>query len=100
MLGNVDYEGLTMRIVAATLQVLMVSFVIALAAPANAQQAYPNKPIRIVVPFPPGGSNDILARLIGKKLTEAVAVQTIVDNRGGANTIIGASALAKAAPAV
>ncbi|MGZ5095576.1 MAG: Bug family tripartite tricarboxylate transporter substrate binding protein, partial [Burkholderiales bacterium] len=63
-----------------------------------AQQAYPSKPIRIIVPFPPGASNDILARIVGKKLTDAFGVQTIVDNRAGASTIIGASALLKSAP--
>ena len=71
---------------------------IALAGPAAAQQAYPSKPIRIIVPFPPGASNDILARLVGKKLTDMLGVQTIVDNRGGASTIIGAVALLKSAP--
>jgi tripartite-type tricarboxylate transporter receptor subunit TctC len=71
---------------------------IALAGPAAAQKAYPSKPIRIIVPFPPGASNDILARLIGKKLTDTLGVQTIVDNRGGASTIIGASALLKSPP--
>lgn len=48
--------------------------------------------------FPPGASNDILARIVGKKLTDALGVQTIVDNRAGASTIIGASALLKSAP--
>lgn len=67
-------------------------------ATALAQQAYPNRPIRIIVPFPPGASNDILGRLIGKKLTDAFGVQAIVDNRGGASTIIGASLLLRAAP--
>lgn len=71
---------------------------IALAGPAAAQQAYPSKPIRIIVPFPPGASNDILARLVGKKLTDMLGVQTIVDNRGGASTIIGTVALLKSAP--
>jgi tripartite-type tricarboxylate transporter receptor subunit TctC len=65
---------------------------------AAAQQPYPNKPIRIIVPFPPGASNDILGRLVGKKLTESLGVQTIVDNRPGGSTIIGASALLKSPP--
>jgi len=70
----------------------------AFAAAAPAQQAYPNKPIRIIVPFPPGASNDILARLVGKKLTDSLGVQTIIDNRAGGSTIIGASAVAKSPP--
>ena len=69
-----------------------------LAVPLAAQQPYPNKPIRIIVPFPPGASNDILGRLVGKKLTESLGVQAIVDNRPGGSTIIGASALLKSPP--
>jgi len=72
---------------------------VALAAPlAAAQQDYPNKPIRFIVPFPPGGSTDPVARLIGQKLTESWGQQVIVDNRPGGNTIIGTEALAKSAP--
>jgi len=69
-----------------------------LAKPVVAQQNYPNRPIRIIVPFPPGASNDILGRLMGKKFTDAFRVQAVVDNRGGASTIIGASILLKATP--
>lgn len=87
-----------MRILAAAFQISTVAVLIALAGPAAAQQAYPSKPIRIIVPFPPGASNDILGRIVGKKLTDTLGVQTIVDNRGGASTIIGASALLKSAP--
>ena len=65
---------------------------------AGAQQAYPSKPIRIISPYPPGGTTDILARLIGPKLTEAWGQQVLVDNRPGGNTIIGSDAMVKAAP--
>jgi tripartite-type tricarboxylate transporter receptor subunit TctC len=68
------------------------------AKPLLAQQNYPNRPIRIIVPFPPGASNDILGRLMGKKFTDAFGVQAVVDNRGGASTIIGASILLRATP--
>ena len=61
----------------------------ALAAPAGAQQNYPVKPIRIISPYPPGGTTDILARMLGPKLTESWGQQVIVDNRPGGNTIIG-----------
>jgi tripartite-type tricarboxylate transporter receptor subunit TctC len=64
------------------------------------QQAndYPARPIRLIVPFPPGGSNDVLARYLGVKLTDRIGQQIVIDNRGGANGIIGAE-LAANAPA-
>ncbi len=73
--------------------------VIALAAgPAVAQQAYPNKAIRLICPYPPGGSTTLLARLIGQRLTDNWGQSVIVDNRPGGNTVIGTDALAKSAP--
>lgn len=73
-----------------------------LAAPqAAAQKAaddFPNKPIRWIIPFPPGGSNDVLGRFLGAKLTDRIGQQIVIDNRGGANGIIGAE-LAANAPA-
>lgn len=71
-----------------------------LAAPltAIAQAAYPVKPVRLIVPYPPGGSTTIVARTIGQKLTEAWGQQVVVDNRGGGNTIIGSEAMVRAAP--
>ena len=61
----------------------------AFGAGAAAQQDYPNKPIRYISPYAPGGSTSFTARLIGQQLTEAWGQQVVVDNRGGANTIIG-----------
>jgi tripartite-type tricarboxylate transporter receptor subunit TctC len=61
-------------------------------------QTFPTKPIRIVVAFAPGGGADILARLIGPKLTESWGQPVIVDNRGGAGGILGTEVAAKAAP--
>jgi tripartite-type tricarboxylate transporter receptor subunit TctC len=61
-------------------------------------QSYPAKPIRIVVPFPAGGPSDVLSRIIGQKMTENWGQQVIVENRPGANTFIGAEAVARAAP--
>ena len=62
-----------------------------------AQQPYPNKPIRFVVGFPPGGTNDIVARALGQKLTEQMGQQFIIENRGGANTAIASELFAKTA---
>lgn len=59
---------------------------------------YPSKPITLVVPYPAGGANDMLGRLIGQKLGEGLGQTVIVENKGGAGTLIGATAVAKAAP--
>jgi tripartite-type tricarboxylate transporter receptor subunit TctC len=61
-------------------------------------QAYPAKPVRVVVPWPPGGSNDIVGRIVAQKLAETSGQQFIVDNRGGAAGTIGAEQVAKAPP--
>ncbi len=59
---------------------------------------YPTKPIRLIVPFPPGGGNDILARSIGQHLSKILGQQIVVDNRGGAGGMLGAELAAKAVP--
>lgn len=69
----------------------------AVAAPAIAQN-YPAKPIRYIIAFPPGGSNDILARIIGARMTELMGQTVIIDNRPGGGANIGAEAIARAAP--
>ncbi len=79
-------------------RMVTIGVLMGLAGSIAAQQDYPNKPIRLIVPFPPGGSTTIVARLIGQKLTESWGQQVIVDNRGGGNTIIGTEALAKSPP--
>lgn len=67
-------------------------------APAFAQAAYPNRPIRLIAPFPPGGTSDVLARLLAQKLSELLGQTVTVDNRAGASGNIGHEAAAKAAP--
>src|SRR3954467_2731626 len=61
-------------------------------------QTYPNKPIRLVLPYPPGGGTDVIARPLAQKLTEHLGQQVIVDNRGGANGNIGMEYVAKSPP--
>lgn len=85
---------------------LVTAVALACAASAAAQGAksaagatdYPSRPVRWVVPFPPGASNDIIARLIGQKLTAAWGQQFVVDNRPGAGGSLGAETVAKATP--
>jgi tripartite-type tricarboxylate transporter receptor subunit TctC len=82
---------------------LLLAALISLAAPApaRAQEAaasFPSRAIRLIVPFPAGGPADIVARLIGQKMSEDWAQPVVIENRAGANTIIAAQAAAKAAP--
>src|SRR5262245_16022992 len=61
-------------------------------------QSYPARPVRIIVPFPAGGTTDLVARMVQPKFQEFLGVQTLIENRGGAGGSIGASEAAKAAP--
>jgi len=61
-------------------------------------QGYPSKPIRLIVAFPPGGSTDIIARIVGQKLGERLGQQVVIDNRGGAGGTIGTEIAARATP--
>jgi len=72
--------------------------VIAFSVPTSHAQTFPVKPLRIISPFPPGGGNDTLARTIAPKLTESLRQNVLVDNRPGANTIVGAEILARSPP--
>src|SRR5688572_30720890 len=75
----------------------LVSVLLAFVACAHAQP-YPAKPLRLIIPFPPGGSNDVVGRAIGAQLAERLGQGVVVDNRGGAGGILGMDAAAKAAP--
>lgn len=68
----------------------------ALATPAHASDAWPARPIRLIVPFPAGGSSDLAARVFSQKLTERLGQTVVVDNRGSAGGIVGADLLARA----
>src|SRR6266704_1869573 len=68
------------------------------AAVAEEASGFPSRPIRMIVPFPAGGPSDIVARIIGAKMSEDWGQPVVIENRPGANTLIGAQAAAKAAP--
>ena len=87
-----------MQVCTAVLRSLSVALLMLLAGYVSAQQNFPSKPIRFIVPFPPGGSTDPLARLAGQRMAESWGQQVLIDNRPGGSTIIGTEAVAKAAP--
>jgi tripartite-type tricarboxylate transporter receptor subunit TctC len=76
----------------------MTMFAAVMCASSAFAQTYPSKPIRIVVPYPPGGFNDTLGRTLAAKFTEAWGQPAVVENKPGANTVIGTDYVAKAAP--
>ena len=73
------------------------ALLLALVVPSSAQN-YPNRPITLIVPFAPGGPADLLGRLVGQKIGEDLGQQVVIDNRSGANTIVGAQFVARAQP--
>src|SRR5256885_1590959 len=62
-------------------------------------RTYPNRPIRIIVPFPPGGPADMIARLVGQRMSEDWGQPVLIENRAGGNTAIGAQVVSRSAPA-
>ena len=77
---------------------VLLAALLALTGSETRAQSYPARTITLIVPFAAGGSNDMIARVIGKKLTEAWGQPVVIDNRGGAGGVIGSSAVASAAP--
>jgi len=82
----------------AAMRTLCPFFLMALAAAAVAQQPYPNKPIRLVSPNPPGGGTSIIGRLVGQRLSDSWGQQVLLDNRPGGNGFIGGEFVAKSPP--
>jgi len=89
---------MTVRRIAFSFAALLGVLWLALPPAASAAQNYPNRPIRFIVPFPPGGGNDIVGRIVAQKLSESLGVSVVVDNRGGAGGTIGTDVTAKASP--
>jgi tripartite-type tricarboxylate transporter receptor subunit TctC len=81
-----------------TLLAAAVGAITLLGASGAAAQAWPAKPIRLMVPFPPGGSTDIVARIVAQKLSERLGQSIVIENRGGAGGTIGTALIAKSAP--
>ena len=80
----------------AIVQVLSAALLALSSAWALAQGAYPNRPIRLIVPYPPGGSTTAASQLLAPRLAKSMGQQVIVDNRPGGNTVIGSQATARA----
>src|SRR5580765_3351460 len=81
-----------------TLRVRIALATLLLAAIPAAAQDWPTKPIKMIVPFPPGGGTDTVARPLAAKLSQVLGQQVVIDNRGGAGGTIGAAVAAKSAP--
>src|SRR5476649_774164 len=80
------------------LRALVAGLSVLLLPASVAAQDFPTKPIRLIVPFPPGGPNDIIARVVGQRMTELTKQPVVIDNRGGQAGVLGTDAVAKAMP--
>ena len=98
MWHRIGNEGAGLMITISKYFIVLFEFAFPMMPIAMADDTYPNKPIRIIVPFTPGGSPDILARAVGQKITESTGVAVVVENVPGAGGTIGADRVAKATP--
>jgi len=80
------------------IRLVLVALCIVLAPALAAAQDYPNKPIKLIVPFPAGGPNDVIARTVGQRLSEILKAPIVIDNRGGQGGVIGTDVVARADP--
>ena len=76
---------------------LLLALCLALTSPAFAADEFPSKPVRLIVPFPPGGPNDLIARVVGQRMSDIFKQPVIIDNRGGQAGVLGTDVVAKAA---
>lgn len=91
-------EGVTMNGLRQLMRLVIFAGMINLLIAGASAQGYPAKPIRVIIPYPPGGGNDIVVRSIGQKLAERLGQSVLVENKPGGGTLIGAEAAAKSAP--
>jgi len=77
---------------------LVAGLLLPLLTAAAFAQDFPAKPIRLIVPFPAGGPNDIIARIVGQRMSELIKQPVLIDNRGGQAGVLGTDAIAKSAP--
>jgi tripartite-type tricarboxylate transporter receptor subunit TctC len=68
---------------------LLLALIVAMLPGVVAAETYPSRPIKLVVPFPPGGPNDIIARVVAQRMSELLGQQIVIDNRGGAGGVVG-----------
>ena len=80
------------------LRALLAGLAVLLLPTLATAQDFPTRPIRLIVPFPPGGPNDIIARVVGKRMSELLKQPVLIDNRGGQGGVLGTDTVAKAAP--
>ncbi len=81
-----------------SIMIQAAGLLVALTTSVAAQSDYPNRPVRLIIPFPPGGSNDVVGRMIGTQLSEQLGKQVVVDNRAGAGGVVGTEIVTKAPP--
>lgn len=85
------------NVVAATF-IAAAAFAVPSLASAQAADSYPSKPIRLIIPYPPGGATDVIGRIVGQRLSDEIGGQVVIENRGGAGGNIGAAEVARATP--
>ena len=80
------------------MRALLALFLVLFLSSVQSQESWPTRPVRFILPFPPGGGTDILGRMIAERLSAHLGQPVVTENRGGAGGIVGAEAAARAAP--